>query len=117
MHSARLSNSWTSLRLNSSVLSVCIRSSDQTDNVIAGFCFYRDFTAFEDSGAGFAFQCHGVVFANQPRLFANSDDRCLVLLEKLKNPFFLGLAHVSGIRVRVLKMWADLKWHQTQRVE
>src|SRR5262245_6239481 len=114
MHSARLSNSWTSLRLNSNALSVCIRPSDETDNVIAGFCFYRDFTAAEDSGTGFTFQGNGTVFANQPCALANPDYWCVVFFEKLKNPFFLRLAHMPGISIRVLKMRTDLKWHEPQ---
>src|SRR5262245_12328076 len=112
MHSARLSNSWTSLRLNSSVLSVCIRSSDETYNVIAGFCFDRDFAASKYSGASVASQSHGAVFANQPCAFADSDYRCFVLFEKLKYPFLLCLAHMPGIRIWILKMRTNLKRHQ-----
>ena len=88
-------------------------SADKVNNVIAGFCFDRDFAASEDSGAGFASQSDSAVFANQPCAFANSDYRCFVFFQKLKNSFLLRFTHVPGIWVRVLKMRAYLKRDQT----
>src|SRR6516162_4887005 len=117
MHSVGLKSSWTSLRTSSSVLLVSIWSSDEMDNVIARFCFDRDFAASEDSGTSFASKCDGAVFANQPGPFANSDHRCFVLLEKLKNPFLLCLAHMPGIGIWVSKVWTDLKRHESKRIE
>src|SRR6476660_5450479 len=117
MHSAKVNSAWTSLRLSSSALLVSIWSSYKVDNVLAWFCLHRDFAGPEDSGAGFASQSDGAVFANQPCAFADSDYWCFVFFQKLKNPFLLRFTHVLGICVRVLKMRADLKRDQTQRVE
>src|SRR5215470_6626328 len=117
MHSVGLKSSSASLRTSSSVLLASIWSSDEMDNVIARFCFDRDFAASEDSGTGFASKCDGAVFANQPGPFANSDHRCFVLLEKLNNPLLLCLAHVPGIGIWVLKMWTDLERHESKRIE
>src|SRR5215471_8135282 len=117
MHSVASNSSWISLRLSSSVFLVSIWSADKVDNVVASFCFDRDFAASENSGAGFTSQSHGAVFTNQPCAFADSGHRCFVFFQKLKYPFLLCFTHVHGIWVRVLKMRADLKRDQSQRIE
>src|SRR5262249_20645253 len=109
MHSVGLSSCCTSLRLSSSVLSARIWSSNEADNVIAGFCLDRHFAASENSGASVAFQCDCVFFANQPCAFANSDYGRFVLFEKLKNPFLLRFARMLAVLVRILKRRTDLK--------
>src|SRR5262249_30041300 len=111
-HSRRVQSCSTSLRLSTSVGSARIWASNKIDNVLAGLCFDGRLAATENPGAGFPFQCDRAVFTQQPRAFAHPDDWGFILLEKLKNAFLLGFAHVGRVRVRVLEMRANLKRNQ-----
>src|ERR1051325_11243829 len=102
MHSVRSKSSRTSLRPRSSVLLVSIGSSDEMDNVVARFSFQRSFATPEDSSASFASERDGPVFANQPGTFPNSDYGCVVLLQKLNDPFLLWLAQMPRGGMRIL---------------
>src|SRR5438552_17342192 len=98
MQSRKLSSSSTSVRRNKSVPSACIRSSDQLGDFSVGRDFDRRLPATENSRAGFSFQRYGTIFDQQPRSFANADDRRFIFLEKLQNAFLLGLPQGRGIR-------------------
>ena len=118
IHSRRLSDRSTSVQLSNIAGSVCIWSSDKIRNIVARSLPQRETSSRLKIRAPFSpLSMTVVVLAQKPRAFAHADNGSLVLLQKLKNAFLLRLAHVGRVWIRILKMRANLKRHQTQRVE
>ena len=77
----------------------------------------RWLVATEDACRMRAEQRDGSVLNAQRRTFAQAYDRGIVFFEELQDTFFLGFAHVSGRRIGVEVVRADLKSNEAERVE